>query len=54
MLIHADNRGVDHLDGGIMGSGDRVHDIASTRRPPPANEATVASGHYIVQISIRR
>jgi hypothetical protein len=33
MLIHADNRGVDHLDGGIIGSGDRVHDIASTRQP---------------------
>ena len=31
MLIHADNRGVDHL--GIIGSGDRVHDIASTRQP---------------------
>jgi hypothetical protein len=54
MLIHADNRGVDHLDGGIIGSGDRVLDIASTRQTAASERSERASGHYIVQISIRR
>jgi hypothetical protein len=28
MLMHADNRGLDHLDSGIMGSGERFSDAA--------------------------
>jgi hypothetical protein len=28
MLMHADNRGLDHLDSGIMGSGARFSDAA--------------------------
>src|SRR5712692_1469721 len=36
MLIHADNRGVDHLDSGIIGIGERVHDTAPHAGPPPA------------------
>jgi len=56
MLIHADNRGVDHLDSGIIGSGERVHDTAPHAGPPPANEAVVASGvgtEHIRQIAPR-
>jgi hypothetical protein len=31
--MHADNRGVDHLDSGIMGSGKRVDDAAPDTSP---------------------
>lgn len=44
MLMHADNRGVDHLNSGIVGSGKRVYDAASDTSPPPTDEAVVASG----------
>jgi hypothetical protein len=44
MLMQADNGGVDHLDGGIMGSGKCVYDAAPDTSPPPANKAVVASG----------
>jgi uncharacterized protein YbjT (DUF2867 family) len=40
----ADNGGVDHLDGGIMGSGKCVYHAAPDTSPPPANKAVVASG----------
>jgi hypothetical protein len=36
MLMHADNRGVDHLDGSIMGSGECVYDTTPHARSPPA------------------
>jgi hypothetical protein len=42
MLMHADNGGVDHLHGGIMGAGQSVHDLGPHARPSPANEAIVA------------
>src|ERR1700753_4234423 len=44
MLMHADNRSVDHLDSGIVGSGKRVYDAAPNTSPPPSNEAVVAGG----------
>ncbi len=42
--MHADNRSVDHLDSGIVGSGKRVYDAAPDTGPPPLNEAVVARG----------
>ena len=44
MLMHADNRGVDHLDRGIMGSRKCVYDSTPDASPPPPNESVVASG----------
>src|ERR1700730_9859762 len=44
MLVHADNRSVDHLDSGIVGSGKRVNDAAPDTGSPPPHEAGVASG----------
>ncbi|MBA7473270.1 hypothetical protein ES707_08605 [subsurface metagenome] len=44
MLMHADNRRVDHLDSGIVGSGKRVYDAAPDTGSPPPNEAVAASG----------
>jgi hypothetical protein len=42
--MHADNRSVDHLDSGIVGSSKCVYDAAPDTSPPPANEPFVASG----------
>ena len=42
--MHADNRSVDHLDSGVMGSGKCVYDPAPDTSPSPANEAVVACG----------
>src|SRR5262249_53789855 len=44
VLMHADDRRVDHLNRGIVGSGKRVHDPTPDAGPSPANEAVVASG----------
>src|SRR5262249_559537 len=44
VLMHADNRRVDHLYGVIMSAGQCAHDLGPDARPPPANEAIVASG----------
>lgn len=44
VLMHADNRGVDHLDGGIMGGRECVYDTTAQADPPPTNEAVGASG----------
>jgi hypothetical protein len=46
MLMHADNRRVDHLHGGVMGASQSVHDLGpdADARPPPANDAIVAGG----------
>jgi hypothetical protein len=44
MLMHADNRRVDHLYGGIMGAGQSVHDLGPHARSSLANEAIVAGG----------
>jgi hypothetical protein len=42
--MHADNRGVDHLDSGIVGSGKCVPDATPDTSPPPTGEAVVARG----------
>ena len=44
MLMHANNRRVDHLHGGIMGAGQCAHKLGPHARPSPANEAIVAGG----------
>jgi hypothetical protein len=44
MLMHADNRRINHLHRRIMGGGQRVHDPAPDTSPSPANEAVVAGG----------
>ena len=41
--MHSDNLGVDHLDGGILGSCKRFCDAAPNTGPPPPDEAVVAS-----------
>jgi hypothetical protein len=43
-LVHAHDRGIDHLHRRIMTSGQRIHDLVPDSRPPPANEATITSG----------
>jgi hypothetical protein len=42
--MYADNRRVDHLDTGIMGSGKCVYDAAPDTSSPPPDEPVVASG----------
>ncbi len=42
--MHADSRGVDHLDSGIMASRKCVYDAAPETSLPPAYEAVVACG----------
>jgi hypothetical protein len=44
MLMHADNRGADHLDSGIVGSSKCVYDAATDTSAPPTDEAIVACG----------
>jgi hypothetical protein len=44
MLMHANNGGIDHLDGGIMGSGKRIYDAAPDTSPPLPDETVIASG----------
>lgn len=39
--MHADHRGVDHLDSGILGSSKCVYDAAPDISPPPTDEAVV-------------
>jgi len=42
--MHADNRGVDHLDSRIVGGGKSIYDTAPDTSSPPANEAIVTGG----------
>ena len=44
MLMHADNGGVDHLDGGIATGGQRIHDPVPDASLPPTDKAMIASG----------
>jgi hypothetical protein len=44
VLMHAYNRCVDHLDGGVMGTCQCIHDPPPDACSTPANEAVVASG----------
>ena len=43
MLVHANDRGVDHLHGRIVSGGQRIHDLVPDACSPPADEAIVAS-----------
>jgi hypothetical protein len=42
MLMDADNGSVEHLDGGIVGARQSVHNPGPNARSLPANEAIVA------------
>src|SRR5262244_1069845 len=42
VLMHPNNRSVDHLHGGIMGAGECAHDLGPHARSSPANEPIVA------------
>src|SRR6185437_10016696 len=42
MLMHADNRGVDHLHSSIIGGSKCVDDAAPDTSPPPADETVIA------------
>src|SRR5262245_12046463 len=42
MLMHPNNRRVDHLHGGIMGAGECAHDLGPHAHSSPANEPIVA------------
>ena len=42
--MHANNGSIDHLDSGIMGSGNRIYDAAPDPSPPPPDETVIASG----------
>jgi hypothetical protein len=44
VLMHTDDRRIDHLYRWIVGSSQHVHDPAPDTSPSPANEAVVASG----------
>src|SRR5262245_4849323 len=44
MLVHAHDGRVDHLNGNIMGSGQRVHEPAPDTCPSPAHKTVVAGG----------
>src|SRR5438552_13450821 len=44
VLMHADNRRVDHLHGGVMSARQGVHYPGPYARSTPANEAVVGSG----------
>jgi hypothetical protein len=44
VLVHAHDRRVDHLDGGIMGGSERVNDPAPDPGTTPAHKAVVVSG----------
>jgi len=43
MLLHAHDRGIDHLHRRIMTGGKRFHDLVPVAGLPPAHEAIVAS-----------
>ena len=40
--MHAHNRRVDHLHGGVVGSGERAHNFGPDARASPANETVIA------------
>src|SRR3954453_10567994 len=40
--MHAHNRCVDHLHGGVVGPGERAHDLGPDARSSPANKTIVA------------
>jgi hypothetical protein len=44
MLVHADDRGIDHLHRRVTTGSQCIHDPIPDARPPPPNEAIVTSG----------
>jgi hypothetical protein len=44
MLVHADDRGIDHLHRRMMTWGQRTHDLVPDTSPPPAHEPIVTGG----------
>ncbi len=57
MLMRTDNRGVDHLHGGVMGGSQRIGDFNPDAGPSPANEAIVAGRVWTIfvrEVSPRR
>src|SRR4051812_34465480 len=42
MLMHANNRRVDHLHGGVVGPGESAHNPGPDAGASPANETVVA------------
>src|ERR1043166_1062038 len=44
MLMHANNRRIDHLHGGVVSAAQRAHDPAPDASPSPTDEAIIASG----------
>jgi len=44
MLMHPDNRSVDHLDSGIVCSGKRVYYAAPDNSPSPAAYSRLLNG----------
>ena len=57
MLVHTDDRRIDHLHRRIMNGSHRIHELVPHANAPPANEAVVASRRGTVaawQIAPRR
>jgi hypothetical protein len=44
VLVHADDRGIDHLHRRVTTGGQCIHDPVPDASPPPPNEAIVTSG----------
>jgi len=44
VLVHAHDRGIDHLHRRVMTGGQRIRNLVPDASPPPPNEAIVASG----------
>jgi len=44
VLVHAYDRGIDHLSRRVMTGGQRTHDLVPDAGPPPTNEAVVTGG----------
>src|ERR1700722_18668463 len=42
VLVHADDRGIDHLHRRVTTGGQCIHDPVPDASPPPTNEAIVA------------
>ena len=57
VLVHAHDRGIDHLHRSIMTGGQRVDHMVPDAGPPPAHEAVVTSGARTIglwQVAPRR
>jgi hypothetical protein len=44
VLVHAHDRGVDHLHRSVMSGGQDIHDLIPDASAAPTNEAIVAGG----------